>query len=280
VIGLPLSFVLPEVHRAISARRWGWDQQLAIAEQEMSEHSNSLGQLIGEPVPTWTERRKPPRAPMTGRYCVLEPLEPRRHGRDLFEAASTDAEGRIWTYLPYGPFASHEAYVGWMLMTCMGDDPQFHAIIDSASGKALGVASFLRIDPRGGAIEVGHICLSPPLQRSRVATEAMFLMMKRVFDEIAYRRYEWKCDALNAPSRGAAKRLGFTYEGIFRQATVYKARNRDTAWFAIIDKEWPALKSAFETWLDSDNFDAQGRQKQRLSQLTASALEVTRTPAE
>ena len=238
----------------------------------MTAYTNNLGQPIGAPVPTWTDRRRPPRAPMAGRYCTIEPLDPRKHGRDLFEAAATDKEGRMWTYLPYGPFATHQAYGGWMSTTCMGDDPLFHAIIDAATGKAVGVASYLRIDPKGGAIEVGHIALTPPVQRSRVATEAMFLMMKRVFDEVAYRRYEWKCDALNTPSRTAAQRLGFTFEGIFRQATVYKGRNRDTAWYAIIDKEWPGLKAAYETWLDPANFDAEGRQKTRLSDLTAKAL--------
>ena len=235
---------------------------------------NALGQAIGVPVPTWTDRRRPPRMAVSGRYCTVEPLDPRKHGRDLFEAAANDKAGRMWTYLPYGPFATHQAYAGWMSMTCMAEDPLFYAIIDSATGKAVGVASLMRIDPKGGAIEVGHIALSPLAQRGRVATEAMFLLMKRVFDEIAYRRYEWKCDSLNAPSRKAAERLGFTYEGTFRQATVYKGRNRDTAWFAIIDKEWPLLKTCFEKWLDPANFDADGQQKLRLSDLTAEALAV------
>lgn len=244
----------------------------------MSGLFNALNQPIGAPVPTWTERRKPPRAPMQGRYCTVEPLEPRKHGRELFEAMALDAEGRIWTYLPYGPFSTHQAYAGWMQTTCMGEDPQFYAISDQATSKAVGVASLMRLDPKGGVIEVGHICLSPPGQRTRVATEAMFLMMKRAFDEIAYRRYEWKCDVLNVPSREAAERLGFTFEGIFRQATVYKGRNRDTAWYSIIDKEWLHLKTAFETWLDPANFDADGQQKRRLSALTAAALEASRAP--
>ena len=244
----------------------------------MTGHQNSLGQPIGAPVPTWTERRRPPRTPMLGHYCQVEPLDPRKHGRDLFEAAATDKEGRIWTYLGYGPFATHQAYAGWMSTTCMGEDPLFHAIVDLATGKAVGVASLMRIDPKGGAIEVGHICLMPPGQRGRVATESMFLLMKRVFDEVAYRRYEWKCDALNAPSRKAAERLGFSYEGLFRQATVYKGRNRDTAWYSIIDKEWPRLKACFETWLDPSNFDSEGQQKLRLSDLTTEALAVARAP--
>jgi len=244
----------------------------------MTGNVNALGQPIGAPVPTWTERRRPPRAPSVGRYCTIEPLEPRKHGRDLFDACAIDKDGRLWTYLPYGPFATHQAYAGWMQMTCMGEDPQFYAIVDCASGKAVGVASFLRIDPKNGTIEVGHICLAPPGQRTRVATEAMFLMMKRVFDEIAYRRYEWKCDELNAPSREAAQRLGFTFEGIFRQAVVYKGRNRDSAWYSIIDKEWLHLKAAFESWLDPANFDAAGEQKLRLSEMTAAALVAARAP--
>jgi len=244
----------------------------------MTAKTNALGQPIGEPVPTWTDRRRPPRTPVRGHYCSVEPLEPRKHGRDLFDAAALDTQGANWTYLPYGPFATHQAYAGWMQMTCMGDDPQFYAIVDCATGKATGVASFLRIESKGGVIEVGHINLSPLAQRNRVGTEAMFLMMRRAFDEIAYRRYEWKCDALNAPSRTAAERLGFTFEGIFRQATVYKGRNRDTAWYSIIDKEWLHLKRAFEAWLDPANFDAQGQQKSRLSELTAAALKASRAP--
>ena len=239
---------------------------------------NALGQPIGATVPTWTDRRRPPRAPMQGRYASTEPLDPRKHGRDLFDAAALDKEGRIWTYLPYGPFSTHQAYAGWIQMTCMGEDPQFHAILDNATGKAVGVASLMRIDPKGGAIEIGHICLSPLAQRSRAATDAMYLFMRRVFDEVAYRRYEWKCDALNAPSRTAAERLGFTFEGVFRQATLYKGRNRDTAWFSIIDKEWPQLKAAFETWLDPANFEAAGKQKQALSALTCAALQAVRAP--
>jgi len=245
----------------------------------MTNHTNAMGQPIGAPVPTWTDRRRPPRAPAIGHYCSVEPLEPRKHGRDLFDAFALDKEGRLWTYLAYGPFATHQAYSGWMQMTCMGEDPQFYAIVDSVTGKAVGVAALMRIDPKGGVIEVGHICLSPLAQQSRTATEASFLMMKRVFDEIAYRRYEWKCDALNEHSRKAADRLGFTYEGLFRQATVYKGRNRDTAWYSIIDKEWPHLKAAFEAWLDPSNFDAAGKQRRRLSEMTAAALRAARGSA-
>lgn len=156
-------------------------------------------------------------------------------------------------------------------MMSAGNDPMFHAVVNDATGTAVGVATYLRIDPPNGAIEVGHINYSPRLQRKPAATEAMYLMMRRVFDELGYRRYEWKCDSLNAPSRAAAARLGFRYEGTFLQATVYKGRNRDTAWFAITDKEWPSVKAGFERWLDPANFDADGRQRAGLAALRGAA---------
>lgn len=174
----------------------------------------------------------------------------------------------MWLYLPYGPFDSLQSYREWMVSFCNDSDPLFYAILDSKTTNALGVASYLRIDTNNGVIEVGHLAYSPLLQRTRTATEAMYLMMQHAF-ELGYRRYEWKCNSLNMPSRAAAERLGFTFEGIFRQAAVIKGRNRDTAWYSIIDKEWPALKQAFETWLADDNFDADGRQKVALSTLTS-----------
>ncbi len=149
------------------------------------------------------------------------------------------------------------------MSSCTGDDPLFHTILDS-DDVPVGLASYLRIDPDNGSIEVGHIHYSPLLQRQPAGTEAMFLMMSQVFDELGYRRYEWKCDALNASSRRAAERLGFTYEGTFRQATHYKGRNRDTAWFSIIDKDWPRICDAFNLWLELANFDDSGKQKSSL----------------
>ena len=182
----------------------------------------------------------------------------------------------MWTYLPYGPFDSLDTYRAWTEEMSRRSDPLFFAIIDHnsghASGRAVGLASYLRIDPAAGSIEVGHLHYSPLLQRTPAATEAMFLMMERAFN-LGYRRYEWKCDALNAPSRAAAQRLGFTFEGIFRQAVVVKGRNRDTAWFSIIDAEWPALANAFRRWLDPANFDPQGKQRERLSTLTRKLAE-------
>lgn len=207
---------------------------------------------------------------MTGRYCQVEPLDAATHARDLHEANVRDVDGRNWTYLAYGPFESVEAYTQWATGAAAGTDPLFHAIVDAATGRAVGVASYLRIEPPAGTIEVGHINYSPLLQRTPAATEAMWLMMQRAF-ELGYRRYEWKCDALNAPSRAAAERLGFSFEGIFRQATIYKGRNRDTAWYAVIDREWPALDRAFRAWLDPANFDAHGSQRRSLGDLRREA---------
>jgi RimJ/RimL family protein N-acetyltransferase len=208
---------------------------------------------------------------MQGRYCRLEPLDPDRHAAALFEADAADADGRGWTYLAYGPFRTLADYRGWMRATCLGDDPLFSAILGPAGGKAAGLASSLRIAPAAGSIEVGHLHFSPHLQRSPAATEAMFLMMQRAF-AAGYRRYEWKCDALNAASRAAAQRLGLSFEGVFRQATVSKDRNRDTAWYAAIDREWPALREAYLAWLDPGNFDGAGRQRSRLSERTRPLL--------
>jgi RimJ/RimL family protein N-acetyltransferase len=233
----------------------------------MTEHRNSLGQPIGFPLPQWQPRPRPPRTPMAGRFCRVEPLDPELHAAELFAANDEDKDRRNWTYLPYGPFERFEDYRSRLEQACLGDDPFFHAIIDGASGRPVGIASYMRIDPAAGVIEVGGINYSPLLQHKPAATEAMYLMMRRVFDELGYRRYEWKCDSLNAPSRAAAERLGFRYEGIFRQATVYKQRNRDTAWFSILDSEWPGPKRAFEQWLVPENFDGQGKQRRRLSEL-------------
>lgn len=239
---------------------------------QASEYKNNLGQPIGFPLPDWKPCAPPPTSPMVGRYCRLERLSVDAHAQDLFDANITDTEGRIWTYMGYGPFDDLESYIEWIRSQALGDDPLFHAIIDLKTGKAVGVASYLRIEPPIGSIEVGHINYSPLLQRSAAATEAMYLMMARVFDELGYRRYEWKCDNANGKSRGAAERLGFTFEGVFRQCTMYKGRNRDTAWFSIIDSEWPALKAAYQDWLDPSNFNTDGSQKQALSDLTKAAL--------
>ena len=236
-----------------------------------SNRQNALGQPIGWALPSWAPPPRPPRTPIAGRYVCVEPIDVERHAADLFQSQAADTEGRNWTYLPYGPFATEADYRAWMAKACLGDDPMFHVLIDTATGRAVGVASYLRIDPPNGAIEVGHINFTPALQGTRGATESMCLMMHRAFS-LGYRRYEWKCDAVNLPSRVAAARLGFSFEGVFRQAAIYKGRNRDTAWYSVLDSEWPALERAFLTWLDPGNFDAAGGQRVRLSDLTRPLL--------
>jgi RimJ/RimL family protein N-acetyltransferase len=241
------------------------------ADQDTSVRTNRFGQPIGFPVPNWEARPWPPRTALEGRYCRIEPFDPERHTTDLFDAFAQEPEGRLWTYMPYGPFPSFESFRDFMRGHFCGPDPLCHAIAEQRSGRAAGVASYMRIDPAMGTIEVGSIAYAPRLQKTTAATEAMYLMMRRAFDELRYRRYEWKCDALNASSRQAAVRLGFRFEGIFRQAVVYKGRNRDTAWYSIIDREWPALNAAFEQWLDPHNFGPDGHQRRRLSDLTRDA---------
>lgn len=226
----------------------------------------SNGAPLGAPVPNWQVPPVPQAAPLTGRYVQLERLEADAHAASLFRAfQGTDA---LWDYMPYGPFASATQYHRWARDAESKQDPLFYAIRNLQSGQWEGVASYLRIAPEAGSIEVGNICFAPALQRTRAATETMFLMMAWAF-EAGYRRYEWKCNALNRPSRRAAQRLGFSYEGTFRQALVVKGRNRDTAWFAAIDAEWPALKEAFTAWLAPSNFDVDGQQRVRLGDMTA-----------
>lgn len=204
-----------------------------------------------------------PRTSMTGRTVRLEPVDPARHVADL-HACSKDDDA-IWTYLNFGPFASETAMRQWLDTVRKQTDPLAFTIVDQATGRAEGMASFLRITPAHGVIEIGAIWFAPRLQRTARATEAIFLMMKRSFDELGYRRLEWKCDHFNAPSRRAAERLGFTYEGIFRKHIIYKGRSRDTAWYAIVDDDWPRIRAGFDAWLDPANFDAAGRQKRSLA---------------
>ena len=237
----------------------------------MQHDTNELGQPVGFAVPGWKPPQPPARALMEGQHCRLEPLDVKAHAEALHAANVLNTDGGMWTYMAYGPFATLEIYRKWADGVSRGNDPLFFAIVDRATGKPVGVASYLRIDPANGCIEVGHLAYSPLLQRKPTASEAMYLMMEQAF-RLGYRRYEWKCNALNAPSRVAAQRLGFSYEGIFRQATVVKGRNRDTAWYSITDGEWPALQKAFQAWLAPANFDAQGRQRWRLSALTGPLL--------
>jgi RimJ/RimL family protein N-acetyltransferase len=208
---------------------------------------------------------------LIGGRCRLEALDA-KHASDLFFSFGLDQSDRLWTYMPHGPFQSEAEYRAWVLKFQNQQDPMFYAVIDLETGKAVGVAAYLRIDPRAASIEVGWITFSPLMQQKPIATEAMYLMMRYAFD-LGYRRYEWKCNALNQPSIQAAMRLGFSFEGVFRQATIVKGHNRDTAWFSILDRDWPGAKIAFETWLNPSNFDEFGLQKTRLSKLTAGLLE-------
>ena len=236
-----------------------------------------MGQLekLGRPVPHFVPPSRPSAEVMTGRFAHLELLDAERHASDLHRA-NTQSDA-IWDYLPYGPFASAAGYHRWVRDVTAGQDPVFYAIQDRQTGHWAGIASYLRVTPEAGSIEIGHINFAPELQRTAAATEAVYLMMRWAF-EAGYRRFEWKCNALNLGSRRAAERFGFSYEGVFRQAGVVKGYNRDTAWFAAIDAEWPALKEAFESWLSPENFDARGRQKESLSDLTA-LVRVSRDPA-
>jgi RimJ/RimL family protein N-acetyltransferase len=210
----------------------------------------------------WSPARTPERAPLEGETVRLEPVDPDRHARDLFTAS--EGAPSLWDHLAYGPFENQEAFTDWLEDRAASDDPLFYAIIDRASGRAQGMASYMRIVPEHGVIEIGHIWFAPILQRTRQATEAIYLMARHAFDDLGYRRFEWKCDSLNEPSRRAAERFGFVYEGVFRQHMVVKGRNRDTAWFSIVDGEWPAVRAGFEAWLSPENFDEESRQRKSL----------------
>ncbi|SEM59453.1 Protein N-acetyltransferase, RimJ/RimL family [Roseovarius tolerans] len=236
----------------------------------------SQSRPLGPKLVDWRPPPAPGGTPLVGRYARLDRLDADRHAGDLHRAMSGDAS--LWDYMPYGPFSSASQYHRWAREAAAGTDPLFYAITDLDAGQVCGVASYLRIKPNAGSIEAGHINLAPALQRTRAATEAFYLMMDWAFGA-GYRRFEWKCDALNMPSRRAAQRLGLSYEGTFRQATVVKGRNRDTAWFATIDTEWPALKEAFGFWLGPANFDAEGRQRERLGALTR-LVRVTSDPVQ
>ena len=231
---------------------------------QLAPSLNAHGQPVGPAVPGWTPRAWPPHTPMTGRSCRLEPYDRARHLDGLFEAFAAD-DGRMWTYIPWGPFADAEA-----MGRCIEETSrkfQRFVIVSAMTGRPIGESSYMRHEVECGSVEVGMVGFSPSLQRTTAATEAMYLMMRRVFEEGGYRRYEWKCDALNAPSRAAALRLGFRFEGVFRQERVYKGRNRDTAWFSVLDSEWPELRRGFDAWLAPENFDAEGRQRVSLGRM-------------
>lgn len=231
---------------------------------------NSYQQPIGTALPGWSPRPQPPHTPLAGRYCRLEPLDAARHADGLFDAFGQAQDGRNWTYLMEGPFADADTYRAFVERIAARRDPLQYAVIDARTDRPVGTLALMRITPDHGVLEVGAVTFSPWLQRTPASTEAQFLLMRHVFDDLGYRRYEWKCDSLNAPSRQAALRLGFQFEGIFRQAVVYKGRSRDTAWFSVIDAEWPQLRAAFLQWLSPENFDAGGRQRLSLAALRSS----------
>jgi len=233
---------------------------------------------LGEMVPNWTPRPFPERKVLTGRSVRLEPLDLAAHEADLWSAAQgANAIPGFWDYLNYGPYVDREVFRADMAANAASNDPRFYAVIDGRSGKAEGVAALLRIDAANGVAEVGHIWFGPALRQTTAATEAIFLFADYVCSELGYRRFEWKCNALNAPSRRAAERFGFAFEGVFRNHMISRGRNRDTSWYAFTDTDWPLIRTAFETWLEPANFDAEGRQIRRLEEIR---LTMTTEPNE
>ncbi|MFD1259214.1 GNAT family N-acetyltransferase [Entomomonas asaccharolytica] len=230
----------------------------------MSAKLNEYNQPIGEEVINWSARELPSNPLLLGKYCRLEQLNIKKHANDLFAAYQTAMDGRDWTYLPSEPPENYTVFCDYLAKLITTTNQFHYAIIDTQTNKALGTIALIRPDPSNGAIEVGYVTFSPLLKKTRIATETHYLLMCYVFDDLQYRRYEWKCDSLNEPSKAAAQRLGFKYEGTFRQAVVYKSRTRDTCWFSIIDKEWYSLKERFEKWLNINNFNLDGTQKSKL----------------
>jgi len=226
---------------------------------------NSFGQTVGATVEGWSERSRPERTVLTGNYCRVEPVDVERHAAALYAAYMQTPDARDWTYLFYERPESAELFYGYLETLAASSDPLHFTIVASEGGQPLGTAALMRIEPVHGVIEIGSIGYSALLKQTRAGTEAMYLLMCYVFDKLRYRRYEWKCDSLNAPSCAAARRYGFQFEGIFRKAIIYKNRSRDTAWFSIIEEEWPLIRTAFEIWLDPDNFDPVGRQRRALA---------------
>jgi RimJ/RimL family protein N-acetyltransferase len=228
--------------------------------------TNRFGQPVGLPVDARPAKR-PERVTLSGRAVTLVPLDAERHAGALFEAANGGDKDRVWTYLFDGPYADAAAFKANIAAKAQSADPLFFVVLDNASGRAVGYQTLMRIDAANRVIEVGNVLYAPAMQRTIGATEAQYLFARYVFDDLGYRRYEWKCNDLNAPSKRAALRLGFVFEGVFRQHMIVKGRNRDTAWFSMVDAEWPARRAAFERWLAPDNFDAAGRQKTSLTSL-------------
>lgn len=231
----------------------------------MSQY-NHYGQPVGDALPGWQPRPLPQRVVLHGRYCRLEPLT-RFHADALFAAYQLDGDGHSWTWLAREPEESAEQYAAWVESVEQLSDPLHFAVVDTQTARPVGTLALMRIDASNGVIEVGHVHFSPLLSRTPASTEAQWLLMRYAFATLGYRRYEWKCNSLNEPSRQAALRLGFQYEGRFRQASVVKGHNRDTDWFSIIDGEWPEVDAAMQRWLAPDNFTADGKQRRSLASL-------------
>lgn len=232
-----------------------------MSKSPKTKTARPVGPVV-DPLPPGT---KPDLRPLHGRWVRLDPVNVARHAQSLFHSFDgKDPDGDVWTWMPYGPFTDLDQFSTWLKDREASRDPWFYAIINRKTGEACGMGSFMRADAVNGVIEIGHIWFSPALQQTREATEAIYLMIRHAFDDLGVRRLEWKCDALNKPSQAAAKRFGFTFEGIFRQHLIVKGRNRDTAWFSMLDKDWPACRAGFEAWLAESNFDEQGRQKAKL----------------
>lgn len=227
------------------------------------ERHNEFGQVVGFPLPDWKPPPLPPHETVQGHWARLDPLDPSKHAGSIYRGVCMDPEGRNWTYSPAGPFSCSKDFVAWLRSIASREIPMWFAVVDRSRREALGFASYFEADPPNGVIEIGGVHFTEPLKRTVAATEAMYLMLRTAFD-LGYRRCEWRCDALNGPSRAAAERLGFSFEGVFRQHWVYNERNRDTAWYSMIDSEWEAASQAFEEWLDPANFDDSGVQRSRL----------------
>lgn len=230
------------------------------------QQTNEFDQILGVPVENWRGCEKPVQSILAGNYCELKPIDINHHSSSLYKILGVDNPPSSWTYLPYGPFNSLNEFQTWLRCTTTTDDTMLYAIHDVNSKQPIGISGYLRINPQHGSIEIGHLHFSELLKRTRLATEAIYLMMRHVFDELGYRRCEWKCNSLNKASCRAAERFGFQFEGIFRQYGVFKGRNRDTAWYSVIDSEWQTLNAKFLKWLDADNFDRSGQQILKLTE--------------
>lgn len=228
--------------------------------------------MTGQSLEGWTPRPRPERRTIAGRHAKLRPIDVSRDAPGLYRLSHGPEADALWAYLPRGPFTDEASFTDYVAANAQSADPFFYAVTGARDDDAVGWLALMRIDSPNGVIEVGNILYTPALQRSIAATEAQFLAMAYIFDELGYRRYEWKCNNRNEPSKRAARRFGFSFEGLFRQHMIVKGENRDTAWFAMIDAEWPGLKQAYETWLEPGNFDAVGRQRISLATLTAEAL--------